>query len=874
MKKYYSAFLAILLIITTFPSCSKEGGPESGDIAPEKGKVAMEIQAGFSGTRTTLSNFPAVTWQNSDAIAVWDGSQKCVFTIKSGTNLGSTATFEGSVAEDATSLWTLFPASAFGSFDGSAFTATVPAKQTVQAGALNASGATIATGKVDGSGKVNFKNAIGLIKFNIGNDFDGKIHSVTIKGAGSEALAGKAVFEAETGALVSVSEPVTSVSLEAATGKCLAAGDYYVAVLPVSLPDGFTLTFNNLSGGKLEKSTVKAMSIPRNGGKDLGTVTVGLGEFNNLITTADELVTWNETAVFSPDEVYKLGADIDMSGKTWNPRSDFQGTFDGQGHRIYNLEVTTSEYVGFIRTTKDGGKACIKNLVIGSKDGSTWDGVSHFTHAASANNYTWYYVGVIAKTMGTAELENITNFAAIETASSATSKTRIAGICGNIAGTGTIKNCINYGSVTNNAPKTGVVSSSDSSVAPGAIAGIAAQCDVAATFDGCVNYGTLTNNNPGTFAIGGIVANTSNAKLIKDCDNYGNIVLNSTYSSSNTYVGGILGFGNGQKNSLGLKDCTNYADFEWKTFNNTTYGGGVFAYLSYGQVSGCVNEGSITVASGGKYGNWSSFGGVAASLYLSASMSQCENHKPVNVYFEHTVRVGGVCGTLNSSCSITECKNMADISCSVNVENNRWLAVGGICGFQEKVTGSNANSISNCENSGNVNLGGDFKPTSGSVHNNGGCVGGIIGYGCLTLNIKDNVNKGQVSALNTSSVGMYAGGIIGKVITGAGITSSGNVNEGAVSSDSSDHSGPVAGGIIGNAAVASYKATGDNNYAAVSCGNPANAGSVAGVNTATLTNCGAGGSVCGTALNADNFSSYVQGSSSTGTHSGSTFVSK
>lgn len=871
MKNYSSVLLAILLILTAFPSCIKDVSPDSGDIITQKGKVAMEIQAGFSGSRTTLDNFPVVTWQNSDAIAVWDGSEKSVFTIKSGTNQGSTATFEGSVAEGATSLWALFPASAFGSFDGSAFTATVPARQTVQAGAVSAPGATLATGQVDGSNHISFKNAIGLVKFTIGEEFDGQIHSVTIEGAGGEALAGKAVFEAGTGALVSVSAPETSVSLEAATGKSLAAGDYYIAVLPVTLSGGFTLTFKNLSGSKLEKSTGKSMSIPRNGGKDLGTVTGGIGEFNNIITTADELMEWNENTVFSPGDVYKLGADIDMSGKEWKPRSDFQGTFDGQGHRIYNLEVTTSEYVGFIRTTKEGGTACIKNLVIGSSDGVNWDGVSHFTHASSSNNYTWYYVGVIAKTMGTVELENITNFAAIEVASTATSKTRIAGICGNIAGTGTVKNCINYGSVTNNAPKTGVTSSSDSSTAAGAIAGIAAQCDVAATFDGCINYGTLTNNNPGTFAIGGIVGNTSYAKLIKDCSNYGAIVLNSTYSGSNTYVGGILGTGKG---GLKLQDCTNYADFEWKTFNNTTYGGGVLGYIASGPVTGCVNEGSVTVTSGGKYGNWCSFGGVAASLYTTASMSNCENHKPVSVYFEQTVRVGGVCGTLNSSCSITGCKNTADINCSANVENNRWLAVGGICGFQEKVSGSSANSISNCENSGNVSLGGNYKPTSGTAHNNGGCVGGIIGFGCLTLNIKDNVNKGQVSALNTSSVGMNAGGIIGKVVTGAGITSSGNVNEGNVSSDCSDSSNPIAGGIIGHAGVSSYKATSDNNYAAVSCGNPANAGSVAGVNAATLTNCGAGGSVCGTALNADNFSSYVQGSSSTGTHSGTTFVSK
>ena len=867
--KHILSFLSFsALCVAISVSCSKEeqAAPQDTNL-PVSGMIAREFSAGTPSTRASLRNFPSVEWQNSDAIAIWDGHDKCVFTIKAGTNQGTTATFEGSVAEEATSLNALFPASAFNSFDGGSFTATIPATQVVPSGGCNASGATVAVGKVDNSDHISFVNTVSLLKFTIGSEFDGQIHSVTLSGANGEAIAGKVVINASTGAVESVVSPQTSISLEAGSGKSFPAGDYYIALLPVQFSNGFSLVFQNLSGVELTKATSSGMTLVRSGGFNLGEVTSGIGAFNKPITTPDELLEWNNNTVFSAGDVYKLGADIDMSGKEWIPRSDFEGTFDGQGHKIYNIQVTTSEYVGFIRTTKNGGQACIKNLIIGSKDGTTWDGVSRFTHSASSNNYTWYYAGVIAKTMGATDLENIINFAAVEVASDAVGKTRIAGICGNVASTGTVKNCINYGTVTNNAAKTGVGSSSDSSTAPGCVAGIAAQCDEAVTFDGCVNYGTITNNNPGTFRVGGILANSSYAKFVKDCSNYGDIKINATYSSGVCYVGGVVGYGK----NVTVKDCTNHASFSWNTFDNTTLGGGVFADIEAGAAEGCVNEGSLTVGQGGKYSNWSSFGGVAAAIYSGTVMDGCTNNGQVSVYFEQTVRAGGVCGTLNNGCTLKNSSNTAGVNCTVNVANNRWVAVGGVCAFQEKGSG---NVIQGCTNLAQVSLGGDFKLTDGSVHANGANAGGILGFGCLSLSIKDNTNKGSVSAVNNSTPGVNAGGIIGHLRAGSGISSSGNVNEASVDADTSDSASPCAGGVIGRAAVASYVASSDSNSGSVTCGNAANAGSVAGINSATLSNCGAGGSVCGVTLDSSNFSSYVQGSSSTGSHSGSTFYSK
>ena len=67
-------------------------------------------------------------------------------------------------------------------------------------------------------------------------------------------------------------------------------------------------------------------------------------------------------------------------------------------------------------------------------------------------------------------------------------------------------------------------------------------------------------------------------------------------------------------------------------------------------------------------------------------------------------------------------------------------------------------------------------------------------------------------------------------------------------------------------------ATGDKNTGAVTCGNVARVGSIAGYNVASLIDCKAGGSVNGTALTEANFATYIQGSGSSGSATGTTFA--
>ena len=88
------------------------------------------------------------------------------------------------------------------------------------------------------------------------------------------------------------------------------------------------------------------------------------------VYTPDGLMEWNEAAQSDPSLNCTLVADIDLTGTEWTPvgsgfssNTSYQGTFDGQGHRITGLTITTNSTDGSI-TLFDGigSDGTVKNL--------------------------------------------------------------------------------------------------------------------------------------------------------------------------------------------------------------------------------------------------------------------------------------------------------------------------------------------------------------------------------------------------------------------------------------------------------------------------------------------------------------------------------
>ena len=132
-------------------------------------------------------------------------------------------------------------------------------------------------------------------------------------------------------------------------------------------------------------------------GEDLGYI------YDNTTKTytvynADGLLAWNEAAQSDLSINCTLTADIDLTGKTWTPIGDgstsansYQGTFDGQGHRITGLAITTDNQSGENATLFNGigGNGEVKNLQLvdvdydvkqgGASGGIAWDNFGTLT---------------------------------------------------------------------------------------------------------------------------------------------------------------------------------------------------------------------------------------------------------------------------------------------------------------------------------------------------------------------------------------------------------------------------------------------------------------------------------------------------------------
>lgn len=93
------------------------------------------------------------------------------------------------------------------------------------------------------------------------------------------------------------------------------------------------------------------------------------------VYNADGLLAWNEAAQSDLSINCTLTADIDLTGKTWSPIdqygiSGYQGVFDGQGHCITGLAITTDDPYGENAALFDGigGNGEVKNLQLVNVD--------------------------------------------------------------------------------------------------------------------------------------------------------------------------------------------------------------------------------------------------------------------------------------------------------------------------------------------------------------------------------------------------------------------------------------------------------------------------------------------------------------------------
>ena len=223
------------------------------------------------------------------------------------------------------------------------------------------------------------------------------------------------------------------------------------------------------------------------------------GKFH--ITSADDLKTFaamvNGGTDFSGDTIV-LDERIELTENPWTPIGNddklFKGTFDGNGHEITGLKITSGSYIGLFGYVGAGAVIRNVNLVGASVSGENRVGalIGRIVGGATVSNCSVDSTskvvgsgsntgGLIGEAIGniTVNLDRLTNHAAVENTANANS--RAAGIIAQVTSGAnvTITNCVNNGAITTN-----------NGYAGGIVA--AKQGSSTVSFVNCYNAGTRT----------------------------------------------------------------------------------------------------------------------------------------------------------------------------------------------------------------------------------------------------------------------------------------------------------------------------------------------------------------------------------------------
>ena len=264
----------------------------------------------------------------------------------------------------------------------------------------------------------------------------------------------------------------------------------------------------NATGLTLEGCTIGDWA---DGGGESGAAELGYIYDSNTKTytvyNADGLLAWNEAAQKDRSINCTLTADIDLTGKDWSPigtnfYNSYTGTFDGGGHTIMGLTVTTNDqYVGlFGRLGKAG---TVKNVVM--------DGIQ-----ITSNHRLGYAGGVVGYSWGT--IENCS-------------------VSGSVSGT------VSVGGVVGIQWEASITGCSSSATVKGMVqvGGVAGETNSGATMAACYATGNVTIEiDPIDNILGGGLVGFNAGSSVLACYATGNVTSTGS-STGNVHIGGFLG---------------------------------------------------------------------------------------------------------------------------------------------------------------------------------------------------------------------------------------------------------------------------------------------------------------------------------------------
>ena len=264
----------------------------------------------------------------------------------------------------------------------------------------------------------------------------------------------------------------------------------------------------------------------------------------NLIANASELVEFaanvNQETDYTGITMY-LEGDIVFTEELAQrfavigngTKSNFRGTFDGQGHVISGLIVESGDVQVGLFGYSEG--VTIRNVVV---DETCTVALTRASSTAEVDVYVGGIIGYCASVKGPCTVESSVNMANVSFSGLPTGKhgPHVGGIAGYLRNSGAavaVRNCANYGAITH-----GLASS------VGYIGGVVGRCSGFSALNrahvqNSLNSGSITYKNAlYNSYIGGIVGEAEYA-TIENCAGAGEIVIGKQGES--IYIGGVAG---------------------------------------------------------------------------------------------------------------------------------------------------------------------------------------------------------------------------------------------------------------------------------------------------------------------------------------------
>ena len=275
MKKYILPFMSIAMLMA-MASCSSSDD-EVTEIKEESKLVPMTFtatQESNSGTRAALSTGNSVVWQTDDKISVFDGTGaegNHEFALTGDEEEGK---FSGNASPDATKFTAVYPYTSGATLesDGRVSGITLPAEQTATLNSFDPKAALMmAVSTEENKNKLNFKNAVSLVK--VTTEFPCKkiVLTADVDIAGTGTLYNN---YSDIPSITFTSNQSKTITLKPATGEFFDKGTYYIVVPPITLANGFSISFINSDDTKAyTRTSTQSNTFNRSKIKNLGTFT-------------------------------------------------------------------------------------------------------------------------------------------------------------------------------------------------------------------------------------------------------------------------------------------------------------------------------------------------------------------------------------------------------------------------------------------------------------------------------------------------------------------------------------------------------------------------------------------------------------------------